>query len=121
MCNPFQFTVRSRFEERERIFKVGRSHRIMCQLFRGMFPQNEIIFGNAKLHVPVVPSVAPIAVPIDGLAGMAEELHFHLLKLTRTECEIARRNLVAKAFSNLSNSEGNLDAAGITDVLEIDE
>ena len=52
---------------------------------------------------------------------MTEEFHFHLFELTRAEGEVSRRDLVTKAFSDLGNAEGDLDPAGIADVLEVDE
>ena len=52
---------------------------------------------------------------------MTEEFHLHLFELTRTEGEVSRRDFVTKAFADLSDPEGDLDPAGIADVLEVDE
>lgn len=52
---------------------------------------------------------------------MAEELHFHLLELTRAECEVAWRDLVAKALANLSDPDGDSAGHAVDDVLEVHE
>ena len=73
------------------------------------------------VDVPVVAPVAPVLVPRERLSRMTEELHLHLLKLARTEGEVARSDLVAEALPNLSDAERNLHSARIADVLEVDE
>src|SRR3569832_158260 len=53
--------------------------------------------------------------------GLDEILHLHLLKLARTQDKVARRDLVAKRFSNLRDSEWNLAAHRRLHVQEVDE
>src|SRR5579885_1334762 len=55
------------------------------------------------------------------LAGLYKVLQLHLLELTRAEDEVARRDLVAKAASDLGDAEGQLLARGSEHILEVDE
>src|SRR5215210_1248190 len=50
-----------------------------------------------------------------------EVLHFHLLKLARAQNKIARRDLVAKRFSDLRDAERNLSSQRRLNVQEINE
>ncbi len=50
---------------------------------------------------------------------MAEEFDFHLLKLTRSECEIARRDFVSKALANLGNAKRNSHTSAIEHILKV--
>ena len=52
---------------------------------------------------------------------MTEELNLHLLEFTRAEREVAGSNLVAEAFSHLTDAEWQLHSTAVDDVLEVDE
>ena len=51
---------------------------------------------------------------------MDEVLHLHLLELAHPEDEVAGADLVAEALADLGDSEGNLLARRLLDVLEVD-
>lgn len=53
----------------------------------------------------------PIFKPLHFRAGLAEELHLHLLELTHTEHKLAGHNLVAEGLAYLCDAEGQLHAA----------
>ena len=57
----------------------------------------------------------PIGVFVD------EILHLHLLKLAGAEDEVTRGDFVAERFTDLGDTEGQFHAAGIDDILEVDE
>src|SRR5688500_20363259 len=50
-----------------------------------------------------------------------EILHLHLLKLPRTQDEVARSNLIAKRLSNLRNSERKFASQRCLHVEKVDE
>ena len=76
--------------------------------------------GKSDGNQPVDTGVQPLAVqclPIG--VGRDEVFDLHLFEFTRTEDEIARRDLIAKGFADLSDAEGNFYSAGIDRVFII--
>ena len=59
--------------------------------------------------------------PLVGLGRRDEELHLHLLELADAEEEVAGRDLVAEALSDLRDPERRLDAQRRRHVLEVHE
>ena len=54
------------------------------------------------------PLLQPVLVPLLVGPGLDEELHLHLLELTGTEDEVARRDLVAERLADLRDAERRL-------------
>src|SRR5690606_2777399 len=77
--------------------------------------------GKPQVEIPLEAPIAPVLVPLVRLLGMAEELDFHLLELTRTKRKVARRNFVAEALAELRHPEGNANAGAVEHVFEVDE
>ena len=107
--------------EREGILDIGRAARIVAQLVGVMIAQPQPVAGQAQVEIPLIPTVAPIGIPIAGGVGVAEELDFHLLEFPRAEREVARRDLVAETLAHLADAERNLHAGAVQNVLEVDE
>ena len=61
----------------------------------------------------------PLLEPLHVRAGLDEELHLHLLELTRAENEIPRRDLVAERLADLRDAERHFLARGLLHVQEI--
>ncbi len=74
---------------------------------------------DSHLVVEVHSLFSPVREPLILASGLAEELHFHLLKFTGAEDEVLCGNLVAEALADLGNAEGNLHATGLKDILEV--
>ncbi len=77
----------------------------MCQLVRLLVVVPQPAGGQAKRPVPVHSPGTPVGEPLHVGTGLHEELHFHLLELSRTEDEISGSDLVAKRLSDLGDSE----------------
>src|SRR5687768_15900121 len=67
------------------------------------------------LHSLFFPVLEPFLVG----AGLDEELHLHLLELTRPENEIPRSDLVPESLADLRDAERNSLACGLLDVQEV--
>ena len=87
-----------------------------------MLAQPQPVRLQAEVDVPLEARVrASTAYHSVASLGMAEELDLHLLELARAEGEVARVDLVAEALADLGDAEGELDPAGVEDVLEVGE
>ena len=80
-----------------------------------------LLGGDAHGEMPFEAFLLPVAEPLHLGAGTDEELHLHLLEFAHTEDELAGDNLVAEGFAYLGDAEGNLHAAGLLDVEEVDK
>src|SRR5215213_7873532 len=118
--NTLEFTPRIALEA-ELVLDVDRAVRVVRQLVLRMLEQPQVVTVYAQIDIPLQPFVDPILVPLGGARRLDEELHLHLLELTRTEDEVARRDLVAEALAGLSNSERRLAARRGHHVREVDE
>src|SRR5579885_3162076 len=105
MGNPFQFTELARRQEGESIFDVRRPAGIMAQLLRAVIAQPQPLARQTQAEIPGITPIAPVAIPLRRLLGMAEKLNLHLLKFARAEGEVARCDLVAEALAHLSDAE----------------
>ena len=86
-----------------------------------MVAEPQAVAGQAQIEIPLVAPIAPVLVPGERLAGVAEELDLHLLELAGAEGEIPRRDLIAEALADLGHAEGNAHARAVQHVLEVDE
>ena len=121
MGHAFQLAELARREEREGVFDVGRADRVVAQFVGRMVAEPQAVAGQAEIEIPLVAPVVPVLIPGQRLAGVAEELDFHLLELARTEGEIPRRDLVAEALADLAHAKGDAHAGAVQHVLEVDE
>src|SRR3954469_4097206 len=119
--DAFQLTVFAGGEEREGVFDVGGTDRVVAEFILFMFPESQAFAGEAQVGVPFHAAVAPVLVPLARSGWMAEEFDFHLFELARAEREISRRDFIAKALANLRDAERNSYACAVCDVLEIDK
>src|SRR6058998_2011180 len=104
--------------EREQIFDVRGADRIVGQLLLALLAWPEPIRLDPQLGVPRLAHVAPILVPLHGFRWMTEELDLHLLELAATERVVARIDLIAERLADLGDTERQLEAGAVEDVLE---
>ncbi len=107
--------------EGELVLDVGAAARVVRELVRAVLAQPQVLGLDAEAHVPVEALLLPVLVPVRVLAGLDEELHFHLLELARAEEEVARRDLVAERLADLRDAERQLLARGVEHVREVHE
>ena len=101
---------------------VRRALRIEREFRLRMIVLAEDGFGQADREQPVLAPLDPFAVALRPVGVLADEVfHLHLLEFAGAEDEVARRDLVAERFADLGDAERQLHAAGVDDVLEIDE
>src|SRR5262245_63255596 len=93
----------------------------MTQFIRTVVAKLQFFATESELKIPVIPPVAPVRIPVARLRGMAEELHFHLLEFARAKCKVSWCDLVAEAFTCLSDSKRHFGPHSVQHVLEIDE
>src|SRR5690606_23577735 len=118
-------SIRDAFElalpERKAILDVRAACRIMRKLRSVVLTKREVFRTDPEADVPLVASVAPIAIPMRRLLRPTEELDLHLLELAASEDEIARIDLVAKGLADLTDSERHTHTSGVATVLEVVE
>src|SRR5262245_55159391 len=119
MSDPFELPELAGLQKGKGVLDVGGAPRVVAELVGRMIAQAQVLAPQSQVQVPVVAAVAPVLVPFERLVRVAEELHFHLLELSRAEGEVARRDLVAEALADLSDSEGDFDADGVDNVFEV--
>ena len=107
--------------EGEDKLKVGGGVGVVAQLLGVVVPQTQVLVPDAQAQQPVVAELLPVGEPLQLGPRLAEELQFHLLKLTGAEGEVARGDLVAEGLADLTHAEGQLPACGALDVLEVDK
>ena len=108
-------------QERERVFDVGGSDRIVRKLRFVVFAHAEPFARKTHVDVPLEASVAPEFIPRFRFGRMAEEFDFHLLEFAAAEREVSRRDFVAEALADLADAERNAHARAVDDVFEVDE
>ena len=84
-----------------------------------MVPKADALFLHAKREQPLVTEILPVVEPLHLLGRRAEEFELHLLKLARTESEVARGDLVTERFADLPDAERHALACGALHVFEI--
>ena len=76
---------------------------------------------NSQRLVPIETGGEPVVEPLRRLVRWNEELHLHLLELTRTEDEVPGSDLVAERLADLCDAKRRLLARKLEHVLEVDE
>ena len=107
--------------ETEPVLDVDGPLGVVRQLLLRMLEEAQIVLVDAEIDVPVPALLHPVLVPFLIRARRDEELHLHLLELTGTEDEVARRDLVAEALAGLPDAERRLLARGVHHVQIVDE
>ena len=107
--------------DREQVFHIARSRGVVGELIRVMRAQAKVIGTYAQVDIPALALGEPVLEPVLGFVGRDEELHLHLLELTRAEDEVSRRDLVAEGLADLRDPERGLLAGELQHVLEVDE
>ena len=74
---------------------------------------------NTYTIPPFQPRLEPLFMPYLVLARFDKKLDFHLLKFTHPKNEIARRNLVAKRFTNLGDTKRKPSRGAIHHILKV--
>ena len=89
-------------------------------LFR-LLVQFQVIRRDPERADPFLKSVDPFLMDRRRILRPDKILHLHLLELACSENEISRRDLIAKRFSDLCNSERKFPARGVEHIREIDK
>src|SRR5688500_18067136 len=79
----------------------------------------QTIGRESQALMPFHSLLLPVLKPFLVGAGLDEELHLHLLELTRPENEISGRNLVSEGLADLCDAERNSLACGLLDIQEV--
>ena len=94
---------------------------VEAKLFRRMVTCTHLIILDAKILQPVNTEFSPVTEPFHICTRLAEELQLHLLKLSCTECEVTRCDLVTEGLSNLTDTKRNLLTGCTLYILEVYE
>ena len=89
-----------------------------------MVTQTQVLFLDAQREQPVLAEILPVCKPFQVGSGFAEELAFHLLKLTGTEGKVAGSDLNTRSsvrLTNLADAERQLAAGGALNVGKVDK
>ena len=105
--------------EREQELNIGRRLAVEAELLLGMITKSQLIVLQSEIIEPFMAEASPVIEPLQIGVRLAEELQLHLFKLTGTEGEIARRDLVTEGFSDLTDAERNFLAGGSLYILEV--
>ncbi len=100
-------------------FNIRSGIRVVCQLVVVVVA---VVRGvKAQGQMPAQTGLLPVLVPFHFGSGHDEELHFHLLKFTHAENELARYDFISEGLTDLGNAKRNFHSARLVDVQEVDE
>src|SRR5439155_1620670 len=80
VSDSLQLTELAGAKKWERVLNVSGATRVVAQFFVPVLTQLQSVTREPQVGVPAKSTVAPVLVPLYGLAGMAEELNLHLLE-----------------------------------------
>ncbi len=80
-----------------------------------------VLIAHAECLVPSQAGLLPIFEPVHLRAGLAEELHLHLLEFAHTEDKLTGNDLVAESLTNLSNTKRQLLTRRALHIKEVDK
>ncbi len=86
-----------------------------------MVTQTHLIFFDTECKQPVTAEASPVLEPLQICTRLTEEFKLHLLKLSCTECEVTRCDLITERFTDLTDTERDLLTGSSLYVLEIYE
>ncbi len=78
----------------------------MSKLF--VVVETQMLLRNSEIHIIPMAVILEIFVKLGIRALLAEGLELHLLKLNRSECEVARSNLISESLADLTDAERKL-------------
>src|SRR5688572_7736578 len=93
----------------------------MRQLVLLVLAQSQVLFADAVFWIPSKAFIEPSLMPFFIGAGDNEKLDFHLLEFAAAKSKISRRNLVAEGLADLRDTERQLHAHGLENVIEVNE
>ena len=117
VCNAPEFAP----AEREGEFDIGGCFGIEGEFFRIMIAESHFLIFDAKVFQPLYAETSPVFKPFQVGIRLAEEFQLHLLKLTGTECEITRCDLITEGFAYLADAERHFLSGCSLYVLEVDK
>ena len=85
-----------------------------------LMPAQFLRIDTEVTHIPVPAILLNSLISFFILVWFHKKLRIGLLKLASTKQEIARTNLVAKGFANLSDAKRNFHARRVDNVFEIE-
>src|SRR5262245_65072137 len=86
-----------------------------------MLALSNVLRSNAVALIPFKAFMDPLLMPCFIRARYAEKFDLHLLELTGAERKIARRDLISKRFTDLSDSERQFFPRSLKDIVEVDK
>ena len=86
-----------------------------------MVTQTHLIFFNAECKQPVTAEASPIPEPFHICTGLTEKFKLHLFKLSGTECEVTRCDLITEGFTDLTDTKRDLLAGRSLHIFEVDK
>ena len=86
-----------------------------------MIAQAKLVLRDSEGGQPVLAERSPVLKPFQIRPWFTEKLHLHLLKLTGTECKVARRNFISERLPDLADAERDLLSGSPLNILEVDE
>ena len=105
--------------EGEEELDIGGRSGIEGKLFLVVVTQTHLFRLHAQGDQPVLAEVLPVSEPFKVCVRLAEEFHFHLLKFSGTEGEVAGGDLVTEGLADLADTERQFLPGGPLDVLEV--
>ena len=106
---------------RKSVFDICRCLGIETELFHFVIAETQVFRISAQAQDPVHAELAPVRKPVIICTRLAEEFHFHLLKFTCTEDKVARCDLIAERFADLTDAERQLLSVSALYTLEVNE
>ena len=94
--------------KREQEFYVCSRFAVMAQFFRRMITITHLFIFQSQSFQPIQTELFPVCMPLKVCIRFTEKFHLHLFKLSGTEDEVTRCNLVSERFSNLTDSKRDL-------------
>ena len=86
-----------------------------------MIPHSHVFFRQAEIDEPFSAEVTPVWIPLVVCTWLTEEFHFHLFKLSGTENEVTRGDLITEALADLANTKRQFLTHGSLYVSEVYE
>ena len=91
--------------DRKLIFDVRAAFRVVRELVGGMGAHSEMFRVDSVVGVPTHTAILPVFEPGVVVSRFDEKFEFHLFELPGSKHEVARSDLVAKRFSDLTDAE----------------
>src|SRR5699024_6229981 len=107
--------------EAEGVFHVHGALGVVRELFLWVLVQTQVVWIHAQIDVPLQAVINPVLVPLLILAWLDEEFHLHLLKLTSTQEQVTRGDLIAESLTSIGDAKRSLHARRGHHIFEVYE